>query len=202
MANYCLNTLVWIIINQKYWICQAEWRANINRRLQNSKSWYLSQNLQPFKAKFKGSSGWMVWSELEQASQTVNNQIWAIDACVYLMNNKIHWKSNIVLCYVYLDLKLEPKQTSRCSSVNCPCSPLCNHVTLIGWLPAITPRSVMSPPSSTLQSSRGSMKTGGSRRLQDEPGYGGRRKQEQHIHIKGLCVRVLSTTWTVISACF
>lgn len=83
---------------------------------------------------------------------------------------------------VYFRSTLDPIQTWRCSSAHCPCSPLCNHDTLIGWLPVITPCSLMSAPSSTQQSSRGSMKTGGSRRLHEMrlrgPGYGGEGRKE------------------------
>lgn len=55
--------------------------------------------------------------------------------------------------------------------VNCLFSPLCSHDILIGRLPLRTPRNLMSVPSSTQQSSRGCMKTGGSRCL--DPGFGG-----------------------------
>lgn len=44
-------------------------------------------------------------------------------------------------------------------------SPLWSQETLIGWLPVIVPFSVMSFPSSTIQSSRGLVKRGGSRSL-------------------------------------
>lgn len=50
-------------------------------------------------------------------------------------------------------------------------SPLCSHDILIGRLPLRTPRNLMSVPSSTQQSSRGCMKTGGSRCL--DPRFGG-----------------------------
>lgn len=60
--------------------------------------------------------------------------------------------------------------TSKWFKVNSSSSPLCNQHTLTGWLPVIVARSVMSVPSSTWQSCRGSMKAGGSKLLLEESG--------------------------------
>lgn len=66
--------------------------------------------------------------------------------------------------------------TSKWFKVNSSFSPLCNQHTLTGWLPVIVARSVMSVPSSTWQSCRGSMKAGGSKLLLEESGENSERE--------------------------
>lgn len=87
--------------------------------------------------------------------------------CLFNVWKNKSGKSDAMLCCLFA-MSLLVNIWPQASSVNCSCSPLCNHDTLIGWPPVITPRSMMSLPSSTQQSCRGSTKAGGSRRLQEE----------------------------------